>query len=119
VLHWLDLQRATAFAQRDPRLLRRVYLSRVLSERDVARLLSVVPVGCGLRGVRTRFTGVRITARTVDAVVVRARAVLARSTLVCGHSAVGFAAAAGPSALRIELRRTPGGLRIASQRVLA
>ncbi len=119
VLEQLDAERSAAFAARDPGLLRHVYAEPGLRARDAALLIDVVPVGCGLRGVHTSFTAVRVVGHDADVVRVRARAVLASSTLVCGTTRAGSAPGAGPSALRIELTRTDGGYRIASQREAA
>lgn len=119
VLERLDSVRAAAFAARDSGLLRQVYASRPLLTRDTSLLTATVPVGCGLRGVRTSFAGVRISAQRRDFVRLRVRAVLGRSTLVCGNTRAGTAAGAGPAELRIELNHVEGSYRIASQRVVA
>ncbi|MEO8888736.1 MAG: protein kinase, partial [Jatrophihabitantaceae bacterium] len=51
----LDATRARAFAQRDASLLALVYSAGPLRGRDTATLTSIVPVGCGLVGVRTDY----------------------------------------------------------------
>ncbi len=118
VLAHLDQQRAAAFSARDPELLRRVYSSPALLARDSALLAHAVPLGCGLRGVHTVFSDVRIRGRTAELVRVLVRAALTPSTLVCGATRTATAPGAGPSALRIELTHAVGGYRIATLRVL-
>ncbi|HET8582917.1 MAG TPA: protein kinase [Jatrophihabitans sp.] len=111
----LDATRARAFATRDTGLLRRVYLPGPLLTADTALLTRIVPTGCGLAGVRTRYTAVHATENGSRAVLT-ATATLPASRLVCGGRQGGTAPGAGPTALRLELVRTADGPRIAAQR---
>ena len=115
VLAELDAARASAFAARDTDLLRGVYASPSLLARDAALLTSIVPPGCGLRGVRTSYAHVQITGRDGAALLVRVDATLAPSTLVCAGTASGVAPGTGPATLRIELTPRSGGYLIAAQ----
>lgn len=108
----LDALRARAFATRDPALLRGVYASPALLARDRAMLLSIVPAGCGLRGVRTTFGALAVS----PGLRVRTTTALAPSTLVCGGTRSGTAAGRGPRPVTVELVRSGGGYRIAAVR---
>jgi serine/threonine protein kinase len=112
----LDTVRAKAFATRDVRLLRRVYVPGPLLSADTALLTRIVPPGCGLVGARTHYADVHVSVRG-DTVQVSARASLPPSTLVCRGSPPRRAEAAGPATLRLELIHTAAGLRIAVQQV--
>jgi eukaryotic-like serine/threonine-protein kinase len=112
----LDAMRAKAFATRNAVLLQAVYLPGGLLAADAALLARLVPVGCGLSGVRTRYSQVHATT-SGGHVVLTATAVLSSSQLVCGGQRRAIAPGAGPTRLRLELARTPNGLRIADQRV--
>jgi hypothetical protein len=110
----LDQVRARAFAQRDARLLRQVYVPGPLLAADSALLSRIVPVGCGLAGARTAYSGLRAVPRDGGALVtVTAR--LAPSRLICSGRLRGTAAGAGPARLRLELVPTADGVRIAAQ----
>lgn len=110
----LDAERAKAFALRDARLLRQVYVPGPLLAADSNLLLRIVPAGCGLAGARTTYSGLRATSKGRGAVVtVTAR--LAPSRLVCSGRLRATAAGAGPARLRLELVRTADGVRIAAQ----
>jgi hypothetical protein len=115
VLDGLDAHRAAAYARRDPRELRRVYVPGPLLVRDAAALSSIVPPGCGLVGARTAYSHVRILARRGASVTVRARAQLAASNLVCQSRPAGHAGGDGPVTLIVELAHTSAGYRIAAQ----
>lgn len=112
-LRRLDELRSAAFARRDVSLLARVYASPGLLARDRALLLAIVPAGCGLRGVHTRFSAVTVTARSAHRVIVRARGRVGPSALVCGGTARAAAPGSAPETLRITLLPGPGGVRIA------
>jgi hypothetical protein len=116
VLDALDSIRADAFRRRDVALLGEVYVAGPLRMADTAMVQRTVSRGCGLVGVRTTYTGIRI-ATSGTRVVVTATATLPTSRLVCGATARGTARGAGPTPLRIELVRTMAGVRIATQRV--
>jgi hypothetical protein len=105
VLAALDLTRSRAFARRDPALLDAVYASPALAARDRAELLSIVPTGCGLRGVRTRFRDVSVSSRTATRIQVVVRGALTPSALYCDGARSGHAAGTGVAALRITLVR--------------
>lgn len=113
----LDESRAAAFAHRDPGLLRRVYGAGPLLAADVALLRRLVPPGCGLDGVRTRYRDVRAepAGRPIE---LRVTATLAPSTLRCGGRARGRAPGLGPVVLRLQLVRTRAGPRIVGLRQL-
>lgn len=113
-LRQLDESRAQAFARRDPALLQRVYVAGPLLAQDTVLLERIVPLGCGLVGVHTRYVGV--AARAVrSGLTVEATAILAPSTLTCRGHRSATAAGAGPARLRIMLVRQDNGYRIASQ----
>jgi hypothetical protein len=114
-LRRLDALRARAFATRDPRLLRQVYVPGPLLRSDAAYLARAVPAGCGLRGARTRYGAVRVAARRPQVVLV-VTASLPRSELYCTGRAPRPAAGVTATRLRLELVRTSSGLRIADQR---
>jgi hypothetical protein len=117
VLRGLDEVRGLAFAHRDPSLLARVYVSGPLLAQDVALIERTVPEGCGLLGVRTAYSSVRVVGSR-DGLVVTARATLAPSTLRCAGTKSGTATGQGPSTLRVALARRGGGFRIVSQQVM-
>lgn len=108
----LDAVRARAFAERDPRLLRGVYVPGRLLAADTALLQRLVPPECMLVGARTDYTAVRSRALAGGTdLVVRAR--LHPSVLACPGRPAQHAPGVGPTTLRVELRRTTAGLRIA------
>jgi hypothetical protein len=109
VLAQLDAVRARAFAQRDPRLLTGVYQSADLRAKDGALIDRIVPAGCGLYGVHTRYSAVAITARAPNQIILTAKAALQPSTLECSGRPSGRAAGTGPVALQIVLVRTSSG----------
>jgi len=112
----LDAARARAFATGDGAGLRAVYASPELAATDAALLHRLVPAGCGLRGVRTRYRAVSVTAGGERATLV-VSATLAASQLVCGDQVRATLPGAGPTRLRIVLARSGSGWRIAGQRV--
>lgn len=117
VLRGLDGTRARAFAARDPALLGRVYSSPLLIARDRAVLLRTVPRGCGLTGLHTSFGAVHTERPDGLVRVVHARVAVGAATLVCGGRPAARATPGRPVAMRIELRRTAAGYRIASEQV--
>jgi hypothetical protein len=117
-LERLDRLRARAFATRTPALLGRVYVHGPLLTADSALLARIVPAGCGLAGVRTRFAHLRVIDRGARALVI-AVATLPPSRLVCRWRSRTNAPGAGPSRLRIELIRTGDGVRIGSECLLS
>jgi hypothetical protein len=110
----LDALRTRAFAQRKPELLRQMYVPGPLLTADAALLTRIVPPGCGLTGVRTTYSALRVAPRGPGAVIT-ATARLTPSRLLCAGRSHGTAAGAGPARLRVELVRTAAGLRIAAQ----
>jgi hypothetical protein len=109
----LDALRARAFAERRPALLRRVYLGAPLLAADVATLSRLVQPGCALRGAHTRYSHVQVSDRGSSAVLTAA-ARLAPAQLRCD----GVRRDTSPAAvarLRIVLRATGSGVRIAAQ----
>ncbi len=116
-LRRLDSRRAAAFANRDPRLLSRVYLSGPLLRADAALLARLVPQGCGLTGARTRYAQVRAEQHGARTVVV-VRASLPAAALICAGRLRAVTSAVGPATLRLELVATARGPRIATQRVM-
>jgi serine/threonine protein kinase len=115
VLAGLDAIRSTAFAHRDPGALASIYASPALLARDQALLTSIVPTGCGLHGVHTRFSGLVVTERTVDRIRLEVREALDRSTLVCAGTPSGQAGATRAMTLRMDLVRSGATYRIAAQ----
>lgn len=114
VLTALDRTRATAYAARNPALLSAVYASSTLLARDRAKLLSIVPVGCGLQGVRTRFSRLVVTSASVDRARLRVHTALAPSRLLCSGTASGRVPATQPTLLVIDLVRVGATYRIAT-----
>ncbi|HEX3335687.1 MAG TPA: serine/threonine-protein kinase [Jatrophihabitans sp.] len=112
----LDAVRARAFAAREPRLLGQVYVPGPLLDADAALIERIVPAGCGLVGARTHYGHVRGAVRGAS-VHVTATAALPPTRLMCGGRTAGMARPVGPTNLHVTLRRTPGGLRIADERV--
>jgi hypothetical protein len=117
-LNRLDGLRARAFATRDAALLNRVYVPGPLRRADAVLLGRLVPPGCGLADVRTRYTGLHATAEGHGAVIV-AVARLPASHLACDGRPRAAAPGTGPTRLRIALVRTPEGLRIGREEVLS
>jgi len=115
----LDGIRERAFAQRRPDLLDSLYASPELQARDAAMIAGLVPVDCGLFGVRTTYRDVRQVRSAADSVVVRATASLAASTLECGSATSGSAAGLPPTPMEITLVRTSAGLRVSKQDVVS
>jgi hypothetical protein len=108
VLAALDATRSRAFARRDPALLASVYASRELRARDRAQLLAIVPSGCGLHGVRTRFSQVVVVSRSRNGAQVKVAAAVAPSRLVCDGTTSGRAPGTGIVTLRMTLVRRDG-----------
>ena len=108
--------RARAFSARDPALLTRVYSSPLLLARDRGTLLRLVPPGCALTGLHSRFAAVSAD-RDGALTRVRARVAVQAATLVCRGRPAVRAAPLRPTALRIVLRRTSAGYRIAAEQV--
>jgi serine/threonine protein kinase len=118
VLDALDGQRAAAFAQRQPELLKHVYLSGALLAQDVAQLQARVPAGCQLSGLRTRYQGISVISQTANRIELRATAELAPAQLRCNGTLRSTTAAAGPTRVRLVLTRSAGGVfGIASQQI--
>ncbi len=115
VLAQLDDLRRQAFATRDASLLARMYASPALQRADAALLWRIVPAGCSLTGVRTRYTAVHAVTTAVKATVT-ATATLPASRLRCAGHDRGRAAGVGPITLRIELVPVAGAARIVTQR---
>jgi hypothetical protein len=111
----LDSLRARAFAERDVSLLSRVYAPGALLRADAALLAKIVPVGCGLSGVRTTYSAVRADAHG-SRIVLRTVATLPATHLMCSGRPRGRAPGTGPTRLQVELVSTSAGLRIAAER---
>ncbi|HEY2298767.1 MAG TPA: protein kinase [Jatrophihabitans sp.] len=114
VLADLDARRAQAFARRDPAALRGVYASPTLLARDRALLISIVPRGCGLYGVRSRFAAIRVTRRGAR-LRVRTVVTVHPSDLRCGGTRAGRAGGTQPVTTTLDLVRTDDGYRIAAE----
>ena len=112
----LDALRARAYASRDVALLDQVYARGDLLRSDAALLTRLVPSGCGLRGVRTRYDHA-VMRRAGARVRITVRAVLHPSRLVCGGRTLRRAAGRAATTLDIVVVRTVAGPRIAAQRV--
>jgi hypothetical protein len=110
----LDAVRARAFAERRPALLARVYPPGRLRAADVAALARLVPPGCGLAGVRTRYRQLHLVARDGGAVIT-VGATIAASRLSCPGRATRTAPGAH-ARLRIVLAQTSAGVRIVGER---
>ena len=104
----LDAVRAQAFALRQPDLLARVYRAGPLRAADAATLARLVPRGCGLYGVRTDYTEVRITARRTGRIVLSLKATLSPSVLKCAGTPMARAPGSGPTALQVVLQAVDG-----------
>lgn len=113
-LRRLDVVRGEAFARGDAALLRGVYQPGPLLVADTRLLGRLVPDGCALVGVHTRYTTAHVQSAGRQ-IILTVVATLAPSRLVCGERERAGAAGAGPTALRIELVRTAVGVRIAAQ----
>jgi hypothetical protein len=94
----------------------RVYASARLRRQDAAQLRAIVPAGCGLVGVHTRYRHVTVVTRRADRVTLRAQATLPASRLLCSGRPAGQAPAGAPTQLRIVLRRVDGRYLIAALR---
>ena len=116
VLAELDGVRSAAFAARDPSRLAGVYASSQLLARDRAQLLAIVPPGCELKGVSTRYSHVVVTSRSARGMTLRANATLPPSRLVCGGTPSGRAPGLGPARLQVRIVRLGAQYRIADQR---
>jgi hypothetical protein len=114
VLSALDDTRSRAYATRNPALLAAVYASANLLARDRAQLLSIVPMGCGLQGLHTRFSRLALTSASVDRARLRVTATLAPAGLVCAGTASGATPAARPTGLVLDLVRVGTTYRIAA-----
>jgi protein kinase-like protein len=114
IVRGLDVIREHAFARRQVSLLRQVYVPGPLLTQDSALLRRVVPTGCELIGVRTRYSALRVTSAK-GRLVLAATATLAPSTLTCNSAVAGRAAGEPPTRLRIEVVPTAEGYRIAGQ----
>jgi hypothetical protein len=101
----LDTTRSLAFSRRDPALLTSVYTSRALRARDRAQLLAIVPRGCGLHGVRTRFSQIAVLSHSTDVVRVRLASKVAPSRLICAGTVTAQASGTGVITLRVTLVR--------------
>jgi eukaryotic-like serine/threonine-protein kinase len=114
-LNALDARRSDAFASRDVSLLAKVYSSPALVAADTKLLETIIPPGCRLVGVRTRYSDVQVTQRD-DRAVVLADATLTPSRLRCPGRPDRIAPGAGPTPLRFELRHDKQGVRIVAER---
>lgn len=109
ILVQLDSLREGAFARRAPLLLTGVYEPGALLDEDTAALQRIVPDGCGLEGVHTTYTNVKIGSQTASTLNLTATATLAQSVLFCNGVAKAKAPGAGPSAVHITLQHAHTG----------
>ena len=114
-LDQLDALRERAFATDAPQLLAKVYQPGTLLAQDTALLTGMIRPGCGLIGVHTVYSAVRVVAAVAAHPVVLASATLSPSRLVCGQTQAGTALGQGPTTLRIALSLVGDGYRIAGQ----
>lgn len=122
-LRAVDRLRARAYAERDPRLLARVYPPGPLRSADAAQLLRLVPEGCSLRGAVTRYANLQFppqprTGRPAGVAVrvtVHATARIPAAVLRCPGRPDRSLAPVGPTSLRIGLVLDGTGPRIATQ----
>lgn len=121
VLRRLDNLRQRAFATRDVDLLDQVYVAGPLRAADSASLRRLVPVGCGLVGVRTDYRDVAAGASDPGSgpVTITARVTLPPSHLVCAGRGMRAVSGLGPARVRVTLIRRGGTTLIASERTLA
>jgi hypothetical protein len=110
----LDETRSQAYATRNPALLTAVYASPTLLGRDRAQLLSIVPAGCRLLGVRTRFSQLVFASASAIRVRLRVRTTITASRLVCSGAAGGSTPGAAPTTLLLDLVRSDSSYRIAA-----
>jgi hypothetical protein len=95
-------------------LLSRVYTADSLRRQDAALIARIVPAGCGLFGVHTRFDAAR-AAPTPAGLEMTVMAWLGPSTLRCAATVRGHAPGTGPVRLHIVLLRSGGGYLIAQE----
>jgi hypothetical protein len=96
-----------------------VYASSGLLAKDQALLSAIVPPGCGLFGVHTRFSDVVVVARSPAGIRLRVRARVGVSRLVCSGTVTGRAPAGPDTVVRLYLVRRGGGYRIAQRQPAA
>jgi hypothetical protein len=118
VLVALDSVRSHAFAIRRPGALRDVYASTGMLAEDRALLTTIVPPGCGLFGMHTRFADVVVVARSTGDIRLRVRTQVGASRLVCSGTLTGRSAAGPVSVARIYLVRRGGHYLIARWHVV-
>lgn len=120
ILAALDAIRSQAFELRRPDLLNGVYGVPGLLEQDTQQLTELVPPGCGVTGLRTRYRVLSAsrspTATSADALHVSVTASLGAGSVVCGGSVHGRTRAAGPVRLRLVIEGGRAGYRIVSER---
>ena len=114
VLTALDDTRSRAYATRDPALLAGVYASSTLLARDRAQLLSIVPAGCGLQGVHTRFGRLVLASASSERARLRVQTTIGPVRLVCAGAPSGSTPGTRPTTLEMELVRSGAGYRIAA-----
>jgi hypothetical protein len=119
VLVALDSMRSRAFAIRRPGALRDVYASAGLLAEDQALLTTIVPPGCGLLGVHTRFRDVVVVARSPGEIRLRVRTRVRASRLVCAGTLTGRSAAGPVIVVRMYLVRRDGHYLIARRQPVA
>lgn len=120
ILAALDATRSQAFELRRPDLLNDVYGVPGLLEQDTQQLTELVPPGCGVTGLRTRYRVLSAsrssTATSATALHVSVTASLGAGSVVCGGSVHGRTRAAGPVGLRLVIEGGGAGYRIVSER---
>jgi hypothetical protein len=109
LLRSLDNLRSQAFALRRPELLSQVYSSPGLAAQDIAQLRRVAGPGCGVLGLTTRYSDVRVVSSSADRVAVIAVASSPPARLSCpGHAPISMPPS-GPRPVRLVLSRTSSG----------
>jgi hypothetical protein len=94
--------------------LRRLYADPALAAADVALLHRLVPGGCRLLGVESRFSRTAVHAAGDRATVV-VTATQPPARLTCGNRVRGVTAASPPRRMRFVLVRGAAGVRIAGR----
>jgi serine/threonine protein kinase len=128
-LQHLDALRTDAFRRRDAHALTAVYDSAALLGEDVAQLGRLVPVGCGLIGLKTQFGAPQLSVSTTSRIELQVDETVFPARLACpavaptlsGHhedlstASDNPAPGGGTSRMAIVLVRSGAGWRISAQ----